>query len=112
MPMWGKAVNENDAACGFVAGILILGALFVWLFTEVIWIVPVSLFVMGIITLFDTLFPYGRQLFATSMIGGMIAGCFAVLFANFFGFLYWVLAAAAVAFVLILATKLFRRISK
>lgn len=112
MPTWGKAMNENDAVFGFVAGILILGALFVWLLTEVIWLVPLSLFAMGMLTLFDVLFPYGRQVYSFSVMGGIVAGCFAVLFANAYGFLFWILAAAAVAFVLIVASKLFRGISR
>lgn len=112
MPKWGKAMNENDSVFGFVAGILILGALFVWLLKDVIWVVPLSLFVMGMLTFFDVLFPYGRQVYAFSMLGGIIAGCFAVLFANAYGFLFWILAAASIAFVLILASKLFRRISR
>ncbi|UCD03353.1 MAG: hypothetical protein JSV63_01820 [Candidatus Aenigmatarchaeota archaeon] len=112
MPWIGKSVSENDAVYGFLSGILILGALFVWLFTEVVWVIPVSLFAMGILIIFDTAFPYGKQLFAISWMGGLIAGSFALLFANAFGFLYWILAAAALAFVLIIAEKLFRRMSK
>jgi hypothetical protein len=89
MPRWTKAASESDAMFGFVAGILVMDALFVWLLTDTIWAVPLLLFAMGMIMAFDTLFPYGRQLFAISWTGGIIAGCFAVLFANAYGFLYW-----------------------
>ncbi len=112
MPRWTKAASESDAIFGFVAGILVMGSLFIWLLTDTIWIVPLTLFVMGIITAFDTLFPYGRQLFAISWTGGIIAGCFAVLFANAYGFLYWIATVAAIAFLLHILVKLVKRASK
>jgi len=112
MPRWGKAVSENDALFGFVAGILIMGALFIWLLTDILWAVPSALFVMGMIVVFDTIFPYGRQLFAISWLGGIIAGCFAVLFTNAYGFMYWLLATAALVFVLHILAKIIRQISK
>ena len=112
MPRWGKTVSENEAMFGFVSGILVMGALFIWLLTDTLWIVPLALFAAGMITAFDTLFPYGRQPFAVSWIGGIAAGCLAVLFANAYGFLYWISAAAFIAFLMHMAVKLVRRASR
>lgn len=112
MPRWGKAVSEHDAFFGFVAGILIMGALFIWLLTDIIWTVPLSLFVMGMIAAADTLFPQTGQPFAASWLGGVIAGCFAILFTNAYGFMYWLLAAATLVFILHILAKIARQISK
>jgi hypothetical protein len=112
MPRWGKAASENDAFFGFVAAILIMGGLFIWLLTDIIWAVPLFLFITGMLTVFDTLYPYGRQMFAISWTGGIITGCFAVLFANAYGFLYWLVATAIIAFFLHLLVKLARRLSR
>jgi hypothetical protein len=112
MPRWGKAASGNDAMFGFVAGILVMGALFIWMLTDTIWIVPLTVFAMGLITAFDTIFPYGRQLFAISWTGGIIAGCFAVLFANAYGFLYWIVTAVVIAFLMHMIAKLVRRASR
>jgi hypothetical protein len=108
----GKSVNEYEIVFGFITGILILGALFVWILTEVIWVIPLAIFVMGMITLLDTLFPYGRQPYIYTFVGGFTVGCFAVLFTNAYGFLYWIIAAAVLSFVLHIASKILKRISR
>ncbi len=112
MPRWGKAVSENDAFFGFVAGILITGALFIWLLTDIFWAVPLLLFVIGMLTMLDTIYPYGRQLFAFSWAGGIITGCIAVVFANAYGYIYWLTATAALVFLLHILAKIVRRIFK
>ena len=112
MPRMGKSVSTNDAVYGFIAAILILGGMFVWILTPAIWFIALILIIIGALIVMDTIFPYGKQLYAISWIGGLCFGSFTVLILNAFGFLYWILAAAVFAFVMMIAEKLFRRMSR
>ncbi len=112
MPHWGKATSENDAFYGFVSAILIMGALFVWLLTESAWFIPPALFVMGLILVLDTVFPHDDQVFVVSWLVGLLIGCLTVLFSYAYGYMYWFLAAASIVFVLDIAARIVRRISK
>jgi len=112
MPRWGKPVSGHDAFFGFISGILVFGAVFMWLLTDVIWAVPLAVFAVGVISIMDTVFPFGRQTFMTTWVGGLITGFIAVVITDAWGFLYWLVAAACFAFVAEILVKVFGKPAK
>jgi len=112
MPRWTKPVGGHDVLSSFVTGILILGGLFMWLLTTIPWFVTLAVFLMGLLNLLDDMFPYGRQPFIVTYIGGFSVGCFTLVILNAFGFMLWLITASALIFLLRQSIKLVNRHSK
>ncbi len=113
MPQWGKVTGEWEVLSGFLSGILMTGGLVVWAGPDFFWsaLGPVCI-AIGIISLFDDTFPFGRQPHLMSELGGFFAGIIAVTISAMFiaGSIYWLLAIVLILVLIKLLIKVVRKI--
>lgn len=111
MPAFGKTHRRRDILEGMVSAVLITGALMTWLFTDIVWIVPLATFIIGIINALDNIFPYGRQTFMYSWVSGLSIGTLLMIISSAFGMLLWIMLVCILYFAFKLAMKLLKRAS-
>ena len=112
MPQWGKVTGEREILSGFLSGILMTGGFALWLLPYFWWsLVGPFMIIVGLLSLMDDAYPYGRQPFLTSMLAGFSAGIIvAVISAIFvFGSIFWLLPTV---FVIVIIKILLRVIKK
>ena len=111
MPDFGKTHRRRDILEGVVSAVLITGALMVWLFTEIVWIMPLVTFIIGIINILDNIFPYGRQTFMYSWVSGLSIGTLLVIISSAFGLLLWFTIVCILYFAFKIVMKVLKRLS-
>lgn len=94
MPEWGKVTGEREVLSGFLSGILMTGGFALWLLPFFWWSLSGPfMIIVGMLSLMDDAYQYGRQPFLVSMLAGFSAGLiFAVIFVMFVaGSIFWLL---------------------
>lgn len=113
MPDWGKISGEYEIISGFLSGVLVLTGLLTWTVFQFAWsfAAPV-LIIIGVLSFFDDIFPYGRQPHLMSESGGFIAGCIIAGLSFIYGFTAWLLSLVILFEAIKYGYKVLRKIGK
>ncbi len=96
----GEIMNWADALSGFISGVLLMGGIMTFMFTDAFFPVTLTIITSGLICSMDTLCPYGRQPHIFSIIGGFITGFVADILTVPFGLTNWLFLVVFLMFVI------------
>lgn len=94
MPEWGKVSGEREVLSGLLSGILMVGGFALWLLPLFWWSLSGPfMIIVGLLSLMDDAYPYGRQPFLVSMLVGFSAGLVVAVISVMFvaGSIFWLL---------------------
>ncbi|MBN2330679.1 MAG: hypothetical protein JXC85_02590 [Candidatus Aenigmarchaeota archaeon] len=113
MPFWGKVTGEREVVSGFLPGTLMTGGLALWIMPD-FWLslAGPALIIVGLLSLLDDVFPYGRQPYLMSELGGFFAGFIVAAISSIFvaGTILWLLAVVFVITIIKMSLRVAKKI--
>lgn len=113
MPLWGKVTGEREVLSGFLSGILMTGGFALWLIPHFWWsLAGPFMIIVGMLSLMDDAYPYGRQPFLISMLVGFSAGLVVAVISAIFvaGSIFWLLPIVFVITIIKISLRAIKKI--
>ncbi len=101
-----RAADPGHFLSGLFSGILLPAGVLMPAFLGLHLLIGAAVFLLGLFTFLDMLFPYGRQPYLSSLFGGALAGAAVFIVAAGTGLAYWAVLTSSLLSVILLGSRL------